>query len=135
MRAALGQVLDDREEMAHGTGQPVQPHDDEDVAGADLAEQPGEGRAGSRGARAVLGHDLDAAGGAQLLRLRVGLLLLGRDAGIADQTAAGRRLRSAGRRAVGDLGRAAHVWTSILGAKSALATVLSKYRSYEETIV
>lgn len=42
--------------------QAVQPNDDEHVAGADLAHQPGHGRAGARNAGSVLLDDHVAAG-------------------------------------------------------------------------
>lgn len=69
------------------TRQAIEPHDDEGVAGADLAHDFGEGRAGARGAGTVLLDDRLAAGRAQLYLLRFGRLLVRGDARIADKPA------------------------------------------------
>ena len=55
----------------------------------DLAHKLGQHRPSARGAGAVLLMDDLAAGGAQLVDLRVGRLLLGGDAGVADEAAGG----------------------------------------------
>jgi hypothetical protein len=51
--------------MADGSRQTVQAHDDEDVASADLAHQPGEFWTRARGAGAALLVERRAAGGVQ----------------------------------------------------------------------
>lgn len=85
MRVPGGQLLDHLEQVADRTRQAIEPDDDERVAGADLADDFGEGRADARGAGSVLLDDRLAAGRAQLHLLRFGRLLVGRDARIADQ--------------------------------------------------
>ncbi len=87
MRALRFQTLDDLEQMADGSRQTIQAHDDEDIASADLAHQPGKFWPCARGAGAVLLKNLRAAGGAQLVGLGVGRLILGRDAGVAQKAA------------------------------------------------
>jgi len=90
MRAPAFEVFDDGEEVADGAGEAVEAHDHEDIAGADLAHQPGEDGAGARGAGAVfLVEDL-VAGGAKFVDLSVGGLVFGGDAGVADEASGGR---------------------------------------------
>lgn len=86
---AVGQLLDDGEEVADGPRQAIEADDDQDVASADLSQQPGEGRAGARGTRSVFDDEIAASGCTKLLGLGVGLLFFGGDTGIAHQTAAG----------------------------------------------
>jgi hypothetical protein len=42
MRAPAFEVVDDGEEVADRAGEAVEAHDDEDVAGLNLAPEPGE---------------------------------------------------------------------------------------------
>ena len=89
MRAALLERFDDLQQMADRARQPVEADDDEHLAALDLANELGEHRPGARGAGAMLLVNDCAAGGAQLVELGVGRLLLGRDAGVADEAAGG----------------------------------------------
>ncbi len=79
MHAALLQLLDDLEQMADRSGEAVETHDDEDIAGGDLAQQLCQHRAGARGAGSVLLMDDTAAGGLQFVDLGVVGLILGRN--------------------------------------------------------
>jgi hypothetical protein len=89
MRAPALKLLDRGEQVADRARQAIEAHDHEDVAASDLAQQPGEERPGARGAGAVLLVDDLAAGGAKFVDLRVGGLVLGRNAGVADQASGG----------------------------------------------
>lgn len=84
MRAALLERFEDLQQMADRARQPVEAHDDEDLAALDLAHELGEHRPGARGAGAMLLVNDYVAGGAQLVELSVGRLLLGRNAGVTD---------------------------------------------------
>ncbi len=79
MHAALLQLLDDLEQMADRSGEAVETHDDEDIAGGDLAQQLCQHRAGARSAGSVLLMDDTAAGGLQFVDLGVVGLILGRN--------------------------------------------------------
>jgi hypothetical protein len=85
MRPALLEFLDYREKMAHRARQAVEPDDDQDIADANLVHQAGENRPGPRGAGSMLLVQDLAACRSELVDLSVRRLLLGRDAGIADQ--------------------------------------------------
>src|SRR5271170_547954 len=61
-------------------------NDDQNVAGADFAHQSGELRPGSRSPRPVFLINCRTAGCAQLVGLRVGGLILRRDARVAQKT-------------------------------------------------
>lgn len=87
MRAFGRQLLDDIEQVAHRARQAVEPNHNEDVAGADLANKPGEGRAGPRGAGTMLLDDCVASGRPQLHLLRFRRLLVRGHARIADKPA------------------------------------------------
>ncbi len=76
---------DDGEEMAHRAGEAVEPHDHQGIAGPDVAEQAGEHGPAAIGARGLFDEDRVAARGAERVALRIGALLLGGDAGIADE--------------------------------------------------
>ena len=93
MRAALLERFDHLQQMADRARESVEADDDEHVAAADLANQLRQHRPRARRAGSVLLMDDPAAGGAQLVDLSVGGLVLGGDAGVADQAAdgAGRR--------------------------------------------
>ena len=77
MRPRGFELLDDREEMADRARQAVEPHDDEGVALADVAEQAGEHRAGAIGAGGVFLEDFVASGGVQFVALGVRTLIIG----------------------------------------------------------
>ena len=85
VRAARLELLDDREQVADGAGEAVEAHDDQGVAGPDVAQQPGQHGPAAVGAGGVLLQDGGAAGRVQLVALRVGALLLGRDPRIAQE--------------------------------------------------
>ena len=87
MRVARFEILDHREEVADRTGETIEADDHQDVAGVDFVQKLGQHRPSARGAGAVLLMDGLAAGRPELVDLRVGRLLLGRDAGVADQPA------------------------------------------------
>jgi len=73
--------------MADRTGEAVEPHDDEGVAGVDVAEDAGEHRSATVGAGGVFFNDVGAAGGVQFVALGVRTLIIGGDPGIADEPA------------------------------------------------
>ena len=73
--------------MADRARQTVEAHDDQGIAGGDFPDELGEGRAGARGAGAVLLDDGLAAGSAQFHLLRFGGLFVRGDARIADKPA------------------------------------------------
>ena len=77
MRALGFELLDDVEQMADRPGEAIEPDHDEGLAGSDLAQQARQYRAGAISAGGVLLADRIAAGGAQLVELRIGVLLLG----------------------------------------------------------
>ena len=79
MRAARFELLDHREQVADGAGEAVDAHDDQGVAGSDIAQQPGQHGPAAVGAGGVLLQNGGATGRAQLVALRVVALLLGRD--------------------------------------------------------
>ena len=89
MRALRLELLDEGEQVADRAGEAVEAHDDEDVAGGDLAHELGEDGPGARGAGAVFLVDDVASGGAQFVDLGVGRLLLGGDAGVAEKANGG----------------------------------------------
>jgi hypothetical protein len=91
VRALRFQLLDDAEQMPDGTGEAVEPHHHQGLAGADAVQQLRQHRTAPVRAGGVLLVDHRAAGGAQFVRLRVGVLLLGRDPGVADQAGLGGR--------------------------------------------
>ncbi|TCN34068.1 hypothetical protein EV184_102379 [Sinorhizobium americanum] len=71
MDAARLEVLDDVEQVADRTGQPIQANDDEHVAGGEILQQLRKNRPCPRCARPVLLVNPIAAGGAQLVELGV----------------------------------------------------------------
>ena len=87
-------ALDDVEEMADRASEAVEANDDQNVAAADFAHQPCKLRPGSRSARPMFLVNRRAAGGAQLIGLRVGGLILRRDARVAQKTSLAGRKRS-----------------------------------------
>ena len=87
MRALRLELLDDGEQVADRAGEAVEPDHDQGLAGADLAQQARQHRPAAIGAGGVLLEHRGAAGGAQLVELRIGALFLGGDPRIADQTA------------------------------------------------
>ena len=89
MRALGLELLDDGEQVADRAGEAIEPDHDQGFAGADLAQQARQHRPAAIGAGGVLLEDVGAAGGAQFVELRIGALLLGGDARVADQTADG----------------------------------------------
>ena len=76
MRAALFEPLDCLEEMAARSGQAVEPHDDEDVAGLDFPHEAGELRASARRAGAGFAKNHVAAGGREFVGLRLRRLVV-----------------------------------------------------------
>ena len=88
--APLGlKLLDHREQMADGTGQAVEPDHDQGVAAADFAEDPSKHRPVAVCPGRVLLVDGAASGGAELVALGIGALLIGGDPGVADQAGGG----------------------------------------------
>jgi len=71
--------------MTHRSGQPIEADDDEDVARGELAKQLGQDWASARCPGAMLLIDPIAAGSAQFVDLSIVDLVVGRDAGVADQ--------------------------------------------------
>jgi len=53
MHASAFEVFDHGEQVADGAREAVEAHDHEDVAGLDLAQEPGEDGASARGAGSV----------------------------------------------------------------------------------
>ena len=73
--------------MADRPGQPIQPDHDQRFTRADLAQQPRQhGPAAIGAGRVLLEHDR-AAGRAQLVELRISVLILGRHTGVTDKAA------------------------------------------------
>jgi hypothetical protein len=77
MRPPRLEILNHHKQVAHRARQAVEPHNHQDVAGADLAHQAGQHRPGPRGAGSVLLVQDLAAGGPQLVDLGVRRLFLG----------------------------------------------------------
>ena len=77
MRALGFELFDDIEQVTDRPGEAIQPDHDEGLAGSDLAQQTCQHRAGAISAGGVLLADRITAGGAQLVELRIGALLLG----------------------------------------------------------
>ena len=75
------------QQMADRAGQAVEPDHDQGFAGGNVAQQPGQHRPAAVGAGGMLLQHHGAPGGLQFIELRIGALVLGRDPGIADQTA------------------------------------------------
>ena len=92
MRAAGFELLDDGEQVADRAGEAIEADDGEGFAGADIAQQAAEHGPASIGAGGTLFEHSGAAGGAEFVKLRIGALLFGGDAGVADQPAGGRLL-------------------------------------------
>src|SRR5690349_1691177 len=84
MPTGLAHALDDGEQVRQGPGEPVDADHDEGVAGAEAVEQAREFRPSATGAGGFLLEDLRAARGAQLAQLRLEVLGLGRDPGVAE---------------------------------------------------
>lgn len=79
------ELLDDREQMTDGAGQPIKAHDDQRFAGADVTQQSGQHWAATVGPGGIfLQHRLTARR-VKFIALRIGTLVLGRDPGIADK--------------------------------------------------
>jgi hypothetical protein len=91
MRPLGLELLDDGEQVADRAGEAIEADHDQGLAGADVAQQAGQHRAGAIGAGGVLLEDGGAAGGAEFVALRIGALFLRGDPGVADQAAWGRR--------------------------------------------
>jgi hypothetical protein len=84
---ALGlELFDDSEQVADRAAEAIEPDDDQGLARADLAQQARQNRPGTIRAGGMRGV---AAGGAQLVELRIGAPFFGRDPCLADQTAHG----------------------------------------------
>ena len=71
--------------MTDRAGQAIEPDHDQGLARPDLPEQPRQHRPAAVGAGRVLFEDGGATGGAQLVGLRIGALVLRGHAGVADQ--------------------------------------------------
>jgi hypothetical protein len=93
MRTGGLQLFDDGEQMGDRPGKTVEPHDDQRLPGPDVAQEARQHRAAAIGAGGMLLDDHVAAGGAQLVALRIGALILGGDAGIADEARGGASAR------------------------------------------
>ncbi len=85
MRAVRFELFDDREQMADGTGEAVEPDGHQGFARTDVAQQPGQHGPAAVGAGRVLLQDGVAAGRAEFIALWVGALLLGGNLRIAHQ--------------------------------------------------
>ena len=85
MRAPRAQALNYVEQMRQRAGKAIDPHHDQRVPLADPLQAACELDAAAAAAGGALLEDLAAARRAQRIELRVGLLLLGRDPGVADQ--------------------------------------------------
>ena len=85
--AALVELVDEGDEFAGATPQPVEVEDDQGVAAAQVVEAGGEVRALGRSARGVILEHALAAGGVQGVELSVEDLAAfgGGDAGVADE--------------------------------------------------
>ena len=93
VRALRFQLLDDAEQMRDRAGQAVEAYHHQGLAGPDVAQHLRQHRTATIGARGMLRVHHHAAGGAQFIRLRISLLFLGRDPGVADQAGFGGRRR------------------------------------------
>jgi len=83
--AARGELVHRRDEMRHRTAQPIEPGDDERIAGPERVETCREAVAiGGRAGEDVL-EDLRASGGMQRVTLLLGALLRGRDASVTEE--------------------------------------------------
>ena len=87
MRAVGLELLDDGEEVADRTGEPVKPDDNQGFARADLAEQSGQYRPVSISTGCVFFKHHVATGGAKLVELRIGALFLGGHPRVAHEAA------------------------------------------------
>jgi hypothetical protein len=87
MRASGFELFDDREEMADRAGEAIKPDHYQGFAWADLVQQARQHRPAPVCAGGMLLKRGGAAGGAQLVELRIGALFLGRNPRIANQTA------------------------------------------------
>ena len=87
MGAAGLKLLDHGEQVADRAGEAVEPDHDQGFTGTDLAEEPRQNGARSISPGRVLFKHSFAASGAEFVELGIGALLLGRDTGVADQTA------------------------------------------------
>jgi hypothetical protein len=76
--------FDHLEKVAHGAGQPIEPHYDEDLTWLHLTNEPREHRPRPARARAVLLMNLSTTGRTQFVELGVMRLLLCRDTGVAE---------------------------------------------------
>ena len=87
MRAARFELLDNREQVADGAREAVEPDDHQGFARTDVAQQPCQHGPAAVGAGSVLLQDGVAAGCAQFVALWVRTLLLGGNPRIAHQVA------------------------------------------------
>ena len=87
MRALGLKLLDDSEQVADRTGQPIESDHHQGFAGLDFAKQPSQYWPGSIGpGRVFLQHRI-AASGAKLVKLGIGSLLLGGNPRVAHKAA------------------------------------------------
>jgi hypothetical protein len=79
------QLVDNVAEVGDGSGKPIEPCDDKDVPVADIAQRQGELLAvPCLPAAPLLGKDLCAPGGFELVKLNIQALPGAADAGVAD---------------------------------------------------
>ena len=81
--AAVFEPLDRIEEMAHRSGQAIETHYNQDVAGLDFPHEAGELRASARRAGACFAKNHVATGGREFVGLRLRRLVLGRNPRVA----------------------------------------------------
>jgi hypothetical protein len=83
--AAVGQGADGVDQVAQRPAQPVQLPHHQGVARAQLVEDLVQRRSGGQGAAGGVEEDPVAAGRLQRVDLQVGVLVAGRDAGLAEE--------------------------------------------------
>jgi hypothetical protein len=77
MNAAFFKALNDLQQMADRSCKAIQPDNDKHIAGGKLAQQSRQNRTGPRRTRSMLLENPLAAGGAQLVHLRIMDLIVG----------------------------------------------------------
>ena len=87
--ALLLEGFDNIEKFAEGTSEAVEPNDGEGVAGANESEQPGEARTFEGFSRNHVFKDPERAGGFKAASLAGEVLIVGGDAGVADNVGHG----------------------------------------------
>jgi hypothetical protein len=113
--------VDEIEDFAEVTAEPVEGVDDDGVAAPGVGEQGGEAVAVDGGAGLLVGVDVlvGDAGGGEGVELAVEVLLDSGDAGVAEVEAAGGVLIAGGhRRAVPEVGRGCPFWNGCFGPVS-----------------